>query len=192
MTSEVSICSNALLLLGDKPISSLTENTDRARIASNLYPAVRDAMLRRHPWNCAVKRVTLSPEVATPDFDYAYQFAMPGDLMRILQVGEYGCEDDYQIEGLRILADTSVLRLRYVWKNTDVPSWDALLVDAITGEMAARMAYPITKSASLQQVMEAKVRDTLRQARAVDGMDNPPETLGDYHLLSVRHSGRGV
>lgn len=189
MSSEVSICSNALLLLGDKPISSLTENTDRARLASNLYPSVRDSILRRHPWNCAVKRVTLSPETATPDFDYGYQFAIPGDLLRVLQVGELGEEDDYQIEGQRILADTNVLRLRYVFRNEDVPSWDALLIDGVTCEMAARMAYPITKSASMQQVMEAKVIAVMKQARAVDGMDNPPDTLGDYNLLRVRSGG---
>jgi len=190
MASDVSICSNALLQVGQKPISSLSEANDSARICVNLFPQVRDSVLRSHPWNCAVKRVTLSPETATPDFDYAYQFAVPGDLLRILQVGELGFEDDYQIEQNRILADTNVLRLRYIFRNEDVGSWDPLLVDAVSAEMAARVAYPLTKSASLQQVMEGKARDIMKRARAVDGQDNPPDTLGDFPILAARHGGR--
>ena len=35
--SAVSICSNALLLLGDRPISSFSENNDRTRLVANIY-----------------------------------------------------------------------------------------------------------------------------------------------------------
>jgi hypothetical protein len=70
--SRVSICSNALLLLGGKTINALDEDNDRARLASNLFEPVRNYVLRRHPWNCAVKRVTLSPDVDTPAFDWAF------------------------------------------------------------------------------------------------------------------------
>ena len=66
MATKVSICSNALLLLGDKTINSLDEGTDRASLASNLYDSVRDSLLRSHPWNCAVKRVILAPDTETP------------------------------------------------------------------------------------------------------------------------------
>ena len=48
--SAVSICSNALLLLGDKPIDSFDINNDRTRLVANLYTSKRDKVLRAHPW----------------------------------------------------------------------------------------------------------------------------------------------
>lgn len=35
--SHVSICSNALLMLGAQPINDFSESNDRARLMSNLY-----------------------------------------------------------------------------------------------------------------------------------------------------------
>ena len=61
--SAVSICSNALLLIGDAPIDSFDIPNDRTRLVSNLYASKRDKVLRLHPWNCATKRIILSPEL---------------------------------------------------------------------------------------------------------------------------------
>lgn len=92
MSSAVQICSNALLMLGQKPINSLAEDptqatSERELAAANLYPQVRNAVLRAHPWNCATRRVKLTPDSATPAFSWSYQFLKPGDWLRTLQVG---------------------------------------------------------------------------------------------------------
>lgn len=184
--TDVSICSNASLLLGGNPINSLTENTDRARLASNLFPVVRDYVLRRHPWNCAVKRVVLSPDSDAPAFDWAYQFTLPSDYMRALSVGQAGEEVEYKIEGRKLLSDDNPCYLRYVYRNDIPASWDDMLVYAMTVSMRAVMAYPITQSTSLEQLIEQELKDVLKQARAVDGQDETPETFGDSPLLASR------
>lgn len=99
MTSSVSICSNALLALGAHPINDFDEDTDHARLCANLYPTVRNKLLRAHLWNCAIKRVVLSPVSSAPEFGYGYQFSLPGDLIRVLSVGESRDDIDYRIEG---------------------------------------------------------------------------------------------
>jgi len=187
MATSVSICSNALLMLGAQSINDLTEDNDRARIASNLYPQVRDELLRKHPWNCCIKRVILAPDAEAPPYDYTYQFTLPSDWMRVMSVGDYGCEDDHRIEGRKILANTNVLKLRYVFANTNEGTWDSALVTVMTMAMCARMAYAITQSASLSQLKNQEYEIALRQARAIDGQDDPPETLGDFRLLSSRY-----
>lgn len=187
--TEVSICSNALLMLGGQPINNLTENSDRARLASNLYPAVRNYVLRRHPWNCAVKRVALAPDTEVPAFDWVFQYTLPSDFMRVLSVGEAGSEVDYKIESGKLLCDVNPALLRYVWRNENPGTWDDMLVWGMTISMKAVMSYPITQSASLEQVVEDALRDVLRQARAVDGQDEPPQTLGDTPLLMARLGG---
>jgi hypothetical protein len=184
--SAVSICSNALLLLGDKPIDSFDVNNDRTRLAANLYPQKRDRVLRAHPWNCAVKRVVLSPSSTDPAFGWKYQFQLPGDWLRTLNVGDDDSADDYAIEGRMILSNAPTCSLRYIFRNTAESTWDALLIDAMTQVMVAAFTYPITKSTTKQATEEEIVRRMLKEARSVDGQEGTPEVLGDFPLLSNR------
>lgn len=179
--SPVSICANALLLLGAKPIASFEEssapsNVDRALLCSNLYPMVRLAILRAHPWNCAIKRVQLSPDATAPAFGFTYRFALPGDWLRTLAVGD-GFALDYRSEGRFLLANDSVFPLTYIADVLE-SDWDALLVRAVTEAMAVRLAYPVTASTSLEQLRYQELQATMKEARAVDGQDDPPETFG--------------
>ena len=186
MSSAVSICSNALLLLGDKPIASLTENTDRALLCGNLWPQVRDQILRAHPWACSRVTVTLASEATAYSFDWDYSYLLPGDCMRVLQVGTRGERPEYEIQGRRVLTDISSLPLVYQKQLDDPTQWDAAMVDAACAEMVSRLAYPITKSASLAELMDGKARVAMRQARAVNGQDNQSEDWADSPFISVR------
>lgn len=184
--SSVSICSNALLMLGDKPISSFDENNERTRAVANLYDYKRDRVLRLHPWNCATKRVILSPDSTGPAFGWKYQFQMPADCLRTISVGEDGNEVDFAVEGRKILTDTNVCKLRYIWRNEEENTWDALLVEAMTQVMIACLAYSITKSTTKQAAEEEIIKRVLKEARAIDGQEVTPETIGDFPLLANR------
>lgn len=188
-SSAVQICSNALLLLGAQTINAFNENNDRAKLASNLWENCRDAVLRGHPWNCAVKRVELAADVATPAFEWSAQYTLPGDFLRLLSVGEEGEDVPFQMESGKILCDEDTVKLRYIFKNTNVTSWDSLLVEAMTAYMAMTMAYPITKSASVQEAMAKLYQYKLQQARSVDGQENPPEEFGDRPFITARQMG---
>lgn len=189
MASKIDICSNALLLVGAQTISALDEGNDRARLVANLYDGVKNSIIRSHPWNCCIKRVALSPLTEAPAFDYTYKFLLPPDCAKILQVGEYRQEIDYRIEAGCILADETAVFLKYVSKDIDESQFDDLLSDAVMYAMAARVAYPLTQSATLQQTMEQKLAMVMREARSVDGQDDPPETLGDNALVNSRFFG---
>lgn len=191
MLSDVQICSNALLQLGQKPINTLAGDpaqatTDREQACANLWPTVRDSVLRSHPWNCAIKRVVLSPDSAGPAFGYDYQFLLPGDWLRTLEVGSGGVPIDYRMEGGRILADATVLQLTYLYRNENPAAWDALLVDAMTASMCARLAVAMTGDQGKKVEFERQLLAILRTARAVDGIEDPPSTLGDFPLLQAR------
>jgi hypothetical protein len=189
MASDVEICSNALLLLGDSPIASFTEGTLRSRYCANLYPIAKRAILRAHPWNCTIKRVILAPEASTPAFDWGYQFVLPSGFLRLLQVGEAANPIDYSFEGSRILADTNVLPIVYVKEESEA-AWDSLLTDVMVKRMEMDLAYPITKSASLRDSLKqefyARGVGVLARAKSVDGQENIPESWDDSPFLSVR------
>lgn len=190
MATDVSICSNALLMLGDSPISSLAptdpaQATDAVTACANIYPQVREWVLRKHSWNCAVKRVILSPDVTAPAFDYTYQFSIPDDWLRTLQVGQKDQGVDYQQEGRKFLANDAVFYLVYVFNNKVESTFDSLLVEVLTTYMKAALAYPITKSASMRDSCLLELEKVLKMARSIDGLDNPPDTLGDFRLFSA-------
>lgn len=189
MATKVSICSNALLLLGAQTINSLSEDSDRARLCSNLYDSTRDSLLRSHPWNCATKRVLLAPESTAPAFDYTAQFLLPSDFLKIISVGAEGYEVDYKVESGKILSGGTVLPLRYVFRNDNEATWDAMLVRAMELKMAAEMAYPITASASMADMMDNKFLQHMKEARSADGQDDPPQTFGDFPLMGSRFHG---
>lgn len=184
--SAVSICSNALLLLGDKPIGSFSVDDDRTRLVANLYPSKRDRVLRAHPWNCATKRVILSPDTVSPVFGWKYQFQLPDDWLRTIAVGIDGAEDDYAIEGRKVLMNSNTCRLRYIFRNDVEATWDALLIDAMTQVMVAALTYAITKSTTKQASEEEIVKRVLKESRSADGQEVPSETLGDFPLLANR------
>lgn len=197
MTTEVSICSNALLRLGADPINSFDEadnfgsNIERARLAANLWPNVRRQVIRSHPWNCATKRVLLSPDAASPAFGFAHRFQLPGDWLRTLsvQIDRYA-RPDYKREGNYYLSDADALQLRYIWNNDNPATYDASLVGALEAAMTVVLAYPVTKSTSLRDTLAAEFKEQMRTARNVDGQEDPAETLGDAPLLASRFGNR--
>jgi len=186
-TSPVSISSNALLLLGQRPVTSFDEASDSAQLAANLWDDVRDSTLRMHPWNCATKRVVLAPQSVAPAYEWPYAFTLPGDWLRTLSIGEEGEHPNFVMEDGAILYDEAVLKLRYVYRLEDVARWDSLLIAAQTAAMAVAMAYPVTKSASMVDAMQQRFAAVLQQARAINGQEDTGEAFGDSPLLSARH-----
>ncbi|EPH0596582.1 MULTISPECIES: hypothetical protein [Klebsiella/Raoultella group] len=186
MASSISICSNALLALGAHPINSFDEASEHARLCSNIYPTVRNDLLRKHPWNCAVKRVVLSPSSTAPAFGFGYQFPLPGDLIRILSVGREYEDIGYRVEGNRLLANQNVIYLRYLFRNEDESTWDSSLVNLAEAFMAAKLAYAVTGSASLRDSLTQEAAYLLRQAKSIDGQEEPPETLDGYPTYESR------
>jgi hypothetical protein len=186
MASAIDICSTALVLLGSKPIASFTENTDSAVIVANIYPTAKKDVMRCHPWNCLEVDEILSPLVAKPKFRWAYQFDLPGDLLRVIEIGGGLQENDYRLQGRRILANTNVLYLTYI-SDKNESEWDANLTDVMIKRMAKDMAYPLTKSASLAELKDAEYRVALRTAKSIDAQENPPEDFEDEsRLIAVR------
>jgi len=196
MATDVSICSNALLMVGAQTINSLdpaADFTDRQRLCVNLWPTVRDYVLSIHPWNCTRKRAQLNPDADAPAFGWSLQYTLPSDFARMLGIGD---DDDppfdFTIEDGKLLTDEAgPLKLRYTYLNRNVGRWPPLLVHATTMAMRAVLAYPITQSTSLEQLLDQVLAPILQKARAIDSQDRPPETLGDFPLLASRF-GDGV
>lgn len=189
MSSPVEICSNALLLLGNLPIASLNESSDRAILMANLYDQVRKATLRRHFWNFATTRVLLSPDVAAPPFEWGFQFTLPGDCLRVVSVGEHGEHPEYIIEGRKILAYDATVKLGYIKDVDDPNNMDAMFIDCLCANLAFTGAYPLTKDSALQKAMYQLYMTKLQEARGIDGSEEPAKEIDDSYILTSRRAG---
>lgn len=186
MATKITIANNALALLGDDPISDFSEGTTRSALVRDMYENVRDSVLRMLFWNCAIKRINMSPETSSPAFGFTYQYQLPADWVRTKSISAMRDVFDYRIEGRKILTDLESIQLTYVYRNDDPSTYDAGLIDVLTFSLAAALAYPITKSTTQAQYMEQKAGAALRSAKSSDAQDDVQRDWFDESLISNR------
>lgn len=190
--TDIEICSNALILIGDNPISSFASNQgQRADVASNLYPNIRNAILRSHPWNSCRKRVQLAPLATAPAYEWAYQMQLPADFLRLVQIGQENETIFYEIEDGKILTNETNIKLKYIYRNEVVSTYDGLLTKALIEACAHDFAYPLAKSQALKDGIMAKLNQTLQMARTVNGQEKLSESMGDEGLYRSRFTTTG-
>ena len=179
MASVVQICNSALNQLGASSITALTENSKNARICNERYETIRDAVYRSHPWNCLVKRVQLAQDSDTPAWGFTYQYTLPSDCLRVLQIKDYN--SDYKIEGRKLLIEESEVYLIYLAMESDVNQLDVLLRETIAAGLASDIAYAITSNLQVAKLMTEKYGLKLSEARHTDASEgyNTDPTLGN-------------
>jgi hypothetical protein len=151
-TNVTTICNLALGKLGEKRIMSIDDNDPVARQCRLFYAQTRDEVLRAHRWNFAIKRITLVQLTAGPEFGWSYQYALPNDCLRVLQINGWEAnerQDEWQGEGGNLLCDEDSVQLRYIGRIEDAATFDPLFVEAITVKLASKLAQSITGSREL-------------------------------------------
>lgn len=187
MTStNVSICNEALSLIGAKSILSFDENTENARRCASIYDTTRRALLRMHPWSFAKKRTQLAPVSTHPTFGYHNSFPLPYDFVRVISAGV----ENYEIEGRHILANTDLINLQYVSDQDNEELWDSLFAECMVLYLVHKLAKPITGSQAESDSAWQKLNNMLKQARAINGQERPAQDFAaDFqsNLMGVRY-----
>ncbi|SNS12755.1 hypothetical protein SAMN04488503_2867 [Humidesulfovibrio mexicanus] len=175
-TSVIEICNNALTDLGEEAIASLGDNTKAARLCNQRWPAVRDAVLRAHPWNCALAQAELAASATSPAWRHAAAYPLPADCLRVLEACVGGSPlDEWEAQAGAVHCDAQgPLQLLYIRRVDDPRLYDPLLCETLTARLAATLAYPLTASTSLAQSFWGQYADKLREARGVDAREAAP------------------
>lgn len=187
MATEIDIVNAALASLGETTLANLSGTDDRTKQVNALWPRAREAVLRAHPWNCAIKRGSLTTPATLTDSDFAFSYSLPADCIRVLQITLAQYAPEFRVEQRKLLTDEGEpVHIKYVFASTTYTDWDPLLVDAAAKWLAWMLAWPVTKNASLVQVMQQQALAAIREARTVDGQEDTPEQVGDAPFLAVR------
>jgi len=177
LASEVEICNAALLKLGAKSITSLTDGTANARRCNAAYERLRNAELRKHTWNFSIARDELAADSPAPTWGRANSFTLPADFLKMAD--PYPEENfnsrDWVIEQGKILTnDSAPLYIRYVAKITDPNLMDPLFREALACAMAFELCEPITQSNSKKADARASYGAAIREAKRANALDNVP------------------
>lgn len=192
MASEAEIANRALKKLGAASIIEIGEDTPEGRALDRAtFDQVRDELTRRHRWNFAIKRVALPAEVATPVWGPTRSFPKPVDCLRVLEVNGF---PEFRIEGDAIVTDQAApLELRYVARIEDPNLFDVTFAAALAAHLALEICEDVTQSNSKFERMKAWAAETLREAKRLDAIEEPPETLPDEgNWLASREQGGGA
>lgn len=196
MTSVTEIVNRAIDKLGGTTLNDiLTDNTKESRLALRMYYQLRDAELRKHYWKFAKARIALAPDVAVPSFEWDYQYTLPNGFLRIFSVNENlfpTCPPAYEIEGNKLLTDeAAVIYLKYIQKIEDPNLFDPLFVELLACSIAWQMCESLTQSNTKKELMMSEYAETLKIAKRVDALEEPPRMLEDGSWVGVRDNQYG-
>lgn len=186
MASFVEITSNALRLLGDDPITSLTEDSERARLVNALYEEVRDEVTRAAMWNCAKDRQVLASLATTPAFGWSFYHQLPSTCLRVVDVLSGDIRVEHELEGRKLMTDESSVNLIFLKKITDPNDMDSLFIGVYTAKLAAELAEPITGSRTLAEQMWTLYDRKVREARTIDSQEGTVSNLDIQQLVDAR------
>lgn len=184
MPSKIDIISNALLLVGHTPISSLDADQGAgATVGSALYDTTLKYMLSTTTWRFSVKQRDLARLTATPLNTWKYAFQVPTDLITLYRVTPR-CR--YQIFEDNVFADVDALAIDYAYA-VSAEALPEYFVQAFQYKLASDFAISITNDTQKNQLYEAKYREEVAIAMAADAKNHPPIPIVDSPFTDVRY-----
>jgi hypothetical protein len=189
-TSEVDICNDALITCGAERITSLSDTGRAARLCNEQYSRARDQLLVSHPWNFAMTKVELTELSALPsgyenlNDIFAYAFTKPTDCLRV-----WGIDDEYtdwEVQGNYIFANYTPLNVTYIKKVTTTTSFSAMFDKVLALELALKIGYALTQSATFMAQIKALRDEAIREARSFDAQEMSAQTIDADDFINSR------
>jgi len=182
-TSDISICSASLLLIGDEDISALPGDTRRGRVCANIYENTKLMLLSSHPWRFSITQAQLSQLVSTPlfaEFTFAYQ--LPADFHRIIRT-----ENDtaFKIYKNLLYSNANTLNLEYQF-TPDEKDLPAYFVRTLELKLAALLSVAISENSSKATLYNDLYEEQLRAAKAADNQSIVSSAFDTSTLIKVR------
>ena len=180
--ADISLASNALLLLGHQTIASFTEATAGAEIASNLFDHSYKYILSIHRWRFASKQARLARLAAKPQNVFSYQFQLPTDLVYLIRA--VGVRN-YEIYGDKLYANDSDVSIEYVYNldSSYLPSYYAKMFEYY---LASQFAIPITGDIDKASYYAQQYEKALIKAKFIDSSQRPNDGITDNPYVDVR------
>ncbi len=179
--TNISICSNALILLGDTAISSFTDGTTGSDVSAALYDTTLESMLTETLWHFATKVVDAAKLADKPTNNWSNQFQLPSDVLYLVKTDTR----NYEIYEDKIYTNANTLQLEYIYKVGEhaMPSY---FIKALEYHLAAQFAIPITGNTTRAEEYRKMYEMQIRRARNADSTQRPNIPILDDPYIQVR------
>jgi hypothetical protein len=188
--TKVQIISNALTLMGKKPIQNLINQNDIVTAADQAFDMLLPSVLSTGFWRFATTIVALNQVVPVPVggyWNYAYQ--LPANYLKLVHLWPHNY--DYEMyENSKMYSNfnnaTTPLYLEYMFQPpvVNLPSYFTLY---FIYELACYLSLSNAQLVGYYQVLEPKRMGQLGIALAADAQNRPQTPLQSQPILSRRY-----
>jgi hypothetical protein len=199
--TDVSICSDALVMLGAGVISSLSEGSPSATACARLYPDLKDTLLSRYDWTWSVKKVQLARLVTAPLNEWKYAYQLPGNMLTgVLAVFESNSDAarslnyGWEIYGSQLFTNMETVYIDYqesVVESLMPPYFVRLLRIAMAAELAIVITDQVQKMEYLRSIAFGSPGENgrgglFRESTNIDSRGRLSKSIEDFSLIQVR------
>lgn len=200
MSVRIDVCNFALVMLGEKTITSIEDDSDTARTLKALYYIARDATFEGAEWTFATKRFLPAASATAPAWGWSFAYPIPSDIIRVTQVDKNWTEvtgfltdtwqqrnqADHVVEGNDILCNESEIFCKGVRRIEDEGIYSPLFVEAFSCKLAYLAGYAITESNQKVQLAMTLYLQALNDAKSRDGLQNTTKRMRSRSLSNAR------
>lgn len=205
MPSKTDICNFALGRVAEAQISNIDEANTPARLCKlHLDQTVRE-VLRRATWRSCRKRAALALSSTAPVFGWNKAYPLPVDFVRMVSFNDLDPENVtrplFEIEGTDLLTDEGAANIVYVADITQETGgagfnrMDPLLTKAVATALAAKLAWPLQQSRTLQESLLQELENDIRKAGtagARDAFEPLVNQRTESSWIDARNTGTGA
>jgi len=186
--TKVQIISNAISILGHKPISTLDEGDSLIVAAEQAFNMLLPSVLCQSNWRFAVQIQQLSQTVETlpSAIRWQYVYLLPADFLKNIRL--YPQTYEYEIyENRKIYTNFSgEAYMEYVFQP-DISLLPPYFVNYFVFEVAAYLALSNAQKPEYFNVIDSKRRLLQGMAAAADAQNRPESSQVDFPVLSNRN-----
>lgn len=180
---DVSLCNDALILVGGNTINDFDDGSDEAKIVSALYRDTYDSVMTETDWSFNKAQKTLNRSTTDPIHGYGYSWVLPSDF---LTLNDVDILDAYEIyEGYLFTDNIGPVNIDY-HKRVAEAKLPPHIRQYIKLKLASMFSIPVAEDATKAEEYHKMAEDFGRQARRIDAQQSRKKTKTRYSLTEVR------
>lgn len=189
-TSDIDICARALVMVGANPISSFSDGTTEALIASNTYEDTIRSDLTMSRWRFAAGQKQLSRLANAPlgRFDAAYQVPSDALVINAVTINDNLLLYDRYEDMLYCNASSSDTLIADYTYRADESNWPPYFTLVAQYHMAAIFSAAVARNDAMQQMFMQQYGAQLRIAKSLDSQAQSARKLVTNRYRNFRDS----
>lgn len=180
--TKVKIISDALILLGEQPLTSIDDARHGARVGVNLFERLYENELCSNRWRFAIDKQALSQLAAAPLNEWQYAYQLPSGLLLPIRVYP---DANYEIYTDKLFSNHSAVELDFVFKP-DLGGLPSYFYELMVCRLAWRMARAVTEAGSTVEEMYRAYVQQRDVALYADAQGRPNQPFSDSPFTDIR------